>query len=60
MGFLQKIGEWLNPQDDMVPANRPGRNDACWCGSGTKYKRCHLDEDAKKISKACAINCKTT
>lgn len=18
----------------------PGRNDACWCGSGTKYKRC--------------------
>jgi hypothetical protein len=19
----------------------PGRNEACWCGSGTKYKRCH-------------------
>ena len=23
-----------------------GRNDACWCGSGKKYKHCHeaLDE----------------
>lgn len=20
-----------------------GRNDPCWCGSGQKYKRCHLD-----------------
>jgi hypothetical protein len=25
---------------------RPGRNDPCWCGSGKKYKRCHLDADA--------------
>jgi hypothetical protein len=23
----------------------PGRNDPCWCGSGRKYKRCHLDAD---------------
>ena len=22
-----------------------GRNDACWCGSGKKYKKCHLDSD---------------
>lgn len=22
-----------------------GRNDLCWCGSGKKYKRCHLSED---------------
>ena len=21
---------------------KPGRNDPCWCGSGEKYKRCHL------------------
>lgn len=20
-----------------------GRNDPCWCGSGKKYKRCHVD-----------------
>jgi methionyl aminopeptidase len=25
---------------------RPGRNDPCWCGSGQKYKKCHLEADA--------------
>jgi tetratricopeptide (TPR) repeat protein len=24
---------------------KPGRNDLCWCGSGKKYKKCHLDSD---------------
>jgi hypothetical protein len=23
----------------------PGRNDPCHCGSGKKYKNCHLDQD---------------
>jgi uncharacterized protein YecA (UPF0149 family) len=28
-------------------AGKPGRNDPCWCGSGKKYKECHLPiEDA--------------
>ena len=22
-----------------------GRNDPCWCGSGKKYKKCHMAED---------------
>jgi uncharacterized protein YecA (UPF0149 family) len=22
-----------------------GRNDPCWCGSGKKYKKCHLGRD---------------
>jgi uncharacterized protein YecA (UPF0149 family) len=22
-----------------------GRNEPCWCGSGKKYKKCHLDSD---------------
>ena len=26
---------------------RPGRNDECWCGSGKKYKKCHLDFDER-------------
>ncbi|WP_196592785.1 type I methionyl aminopeptidase [Pectinatus sottacetonis] len=26
------------------------RNDLCWCGSGLKYKRCHLDFDEKIAS----------
>jgi len=24
-----------------------GRNDKCWCGSGKKYKKCHLGKDPK-------------
>lgn len=29
----------------VVKAPTPGRNDPCWCGSGKKYKKCHLDAD---------------
>jgi hypothetical protein len=31
----------------MSPTTRPtlGRNDPCHCGSGRKYKACHLDKD---------------
>lgn len=25
--------------------SRPGRNDPCYCGSGRKYKNCHLPQD---------------
>lgn len=37
---------------DFVPVDHPelGRNDKCWCGSGRKYKVCHLgkaDESVK-------------
>ena len=39
-----------------------GRNDPCWCGSGHKYKNCHMDFDVKlseyrhkgsKVPKSC-------
>lgn len=26
---------------------KPGRNDACWCGSGKKYKKCHIEFDER-------------
>lgn len=26
---------------------RLNRNDECWCGSGLKYKKCHLEQDLK-------------
>ncbi|BBY28162.1 SEC-C metal-binding domain-containing protein [Mycolicibacterium sediminis] len=28
-----------------TPRADVGRNDACWCGSGRKYKKCHLGND---------------
>lgn len=31
---------------------QPGRNDACWCGSGKKYKKCHLTFDERRQSLA--------
>jgi len=30
------------------PASMPGRNDPCWCGSGKKYKHCHMQGDRRK------------
>ena len=35
------------PKVETVRRARPkvGRNDPCWCGSGKKYKQCHLRED---------------
>jgi hypothetical protein len=41
-------GEADRPQPP--PAIRrpaPGRNASCHCGSGRKYKKCHLDEDSR-------------
>lgn len=29
-------------------AARTGRNDPCWCGSGKKYKKCHLNREKEK------------
>ncbi|NOK00298.1 MULTISPECIES: type I methionyl aminopeptidase [Myxococcus] len=33
------------------PAVLPGPNDTCWCGSGTKYKKCHRGADAAEARK---------
>jgi hypothetical protein len=40
-------------EDDFIPAPvvrppAPGRNDPCWCGSGKKYKKCHLEADEQQ------------
>ena len=45
---------------DDAPAEKPGRNDPCWCGSNNKYKKCHLPEDEKKAAKSRALNCGPT
>jgi hypothetical protein len=38
----------LGPGQQAIPAL--GRNDRCWCGSGKKYKACHLASDDRKRS----------
>ena len=34
-------------EDETFERTQPklGRNEPCWCGSGKKYKKCHLDSD---------------
>ncbi|MFM7336692.1 MAG: SEC-C domain-containing protein, partial [Actinomycetota bacterium] len=29
------------------PSVLPAANDACWCGSGRKYKRCHKSSERR-------------
>lgn len=29
-----------------APTKKPERNEPCWCGSGRKYKHCHLQSDS--------------
>jgi hypothetical protein len=37
--------------DPLKPVEKMGRNELCWCRSGKKYKKCHLNrEDQKKIN----------
>ncbi len=31
------------------PHSKIGRNDPCWCGSGKKYKQCHLEADERAV-----------
>lgn len=42
-----------------APAAKPERNEPCWCGSGKKYKKCHLavDEKEQQAKAACSLTC---
>ncbi len=33
-------------------ARKPGPNEPCWCGSGKKYKKCHMQSDLAKEREA--------
>ena len=50
-GGKQKA-ESKKPEPARKPVNAPvgqkiGRNDPCWCGSGKKYKNCHMQKDSR-------------
>lgn len=37
---------WQPPVQQAKGAQKtPGRNAPCWCGSGKKYKHCHMRQD---------------
>ncbi len=42
--FVNDAGHWQYIDGDILhsgPTPLPGRNEACWCGSGKKFKKCH-------------------
>ncbi len=51
--------EWLKKLLTAETGRRPtdavlGRNDTCWCGSGKKYKACHLEQDQREDARKAA------
>ena len=49
MGFIDTLKRIALGADE-APVPVLGRNEVCWCGSGEKYKRCHLTADERKRS----------
>ncbi len=62
MGLLNKLASLMSSKDECMPSITPTRNEPCWCGSGIKYKKCHLIEDEKKKAqeRLRLINCGPT
>ena len=54
MKFLKGIMNLFSSENEQAGERNLRRNELCWCGSGRKYKKCHLVEDEKKAQKAAA------
>ncbi|QMJ22688.1 SEC-C domain-containing protein [Escherichia coli] len=55
---LFSVNDFLSESINFVEnyKEKLGRNDKCWCNSGLKYKKCHLDRDRETpVSKAEAL-----
>jgi len=42
----------FSPAPPRPAAVELGRNEPCWCGSGKKYKKCHLTRDEREKAEA--------
>ncbi len=61
MGLFERIKNVFQDAEEKAPVIKPERNEPCWCGSGKKYKKCHLLEDDKKTgARACSLSCGPT
>ena len=57
LGLLRRAGaEPDHPLVELLLAHQPeprrdlGRNEPCWCGSGRKYKKCHLGREQRTLA----------
>ncbi len=60
MSLFDRAMSIIRGPEAGAPREKPGRNEPCWCGSGKKYKKCHLPEDEQKAAKSCSLNCGPT
>jgi methionyl aminopeptidase len=63
MGLFERVIKVFRStsEHELAPEAKPGRNEPCWCGSGKKYKKCHLPDEEKRVAaKACSANCGPT
>ena len=44
----------MSDEEYRLRLKKAGRNDTCPCGSGKKYKKCHLQPDEESYSEALA------
>jgi len=54
MGWLKRM---LGFATAPSGAKALGRNDSCWCGSGAKYKRCHMESDKVRERDRTRVSC---
>ncbi len=60
MKLLRMIARYFGASHEPFLPKDLGRNDDCWCGSGRKYKKCHLAEDEKKLRPQQIVRCGST
>jgi uncharacterized protein YecA (UPF0149 family) len=48
MSLLRKLFGRKTPPREALTL---GRNSPCWCGSGSKYKKCHYEPDREYFSR---------
>jgi len=57
---MREVGPGLEGREARRPVKRKlGRNDPCWCGSGKKYKYCHMRQDMAQGGGAAAVQAPT-
>lgn len=59
MGILKSLTRYFESGEEAVPRDL-GRNESCWCGSSKKYKKCHLEEDERRLRDQQTLNCGKT
>ena len=60
MKLFKSIANMFSSEDEQTGERNLGRNELCWCGSGKKYKKCHLMEDEEKAKRNYGLNCGKT